>query len=221
MAMIDYGAILRVDGKIINHELFMETSDTGYVPETATYRDGIEIRIKDNFYVYAGDKDFMMVFYKGAFYGIHNGEIIMSDYNIPFVSVTYKREGVPVVTIRHLDPNLYAVQYDDYGQSWKDYVKESWIGATGDEEICQLQNGRERHKWFLRYKKRIARNKNCAYKYRTNRYVASWTHNGKSYEVIFGYGIDPDVSVWRDIKNKFYYFTDIEKKIIDGWFGLQ
>ena len=32
MAIIDYGAILRVDGKIVNHEMFMEVSDTGYKP---------------------------------------------------------------------------------------------------------------------------------------------------------------------------------------------
>ena len=33
MAMIDYGAMLRVDGKFINKncDLFMEQSDTGYV----------------------------------------------------------------------------------------------------------------------------------------------------------------------------------------------
>ena len=35
MAMIDYGAILMIDGKKYNNSMFMETSDCGFVPEKA------------------------------------------------------------------------------------------------------------------------------------------------------------------------------------------
>ena len=36
MAMIDYGAILRVDGKIVNlDQMFMYCTDTGYICQQA------------------------------------------------------------------------------------------------------------------------------------------------------------------------------------------
>ena len=44
MSMIDYGALLRVDGKFINKNcgLFMNASNTGYVCKRAINNDGKE-----------------------------------------------------------------------------------------------------------------------------------------------------------------------------------
>ena len=60
MSAIDYGALLRVNGKFINKndDLFSYCSDTGYVCDKATYysdyeKKEIEIDIMGNYYVYA------------------------------------------------------------------------------------------------------------------------------------------------------------------------
>ena len=75
MSAIDYGALLRVNGKFINKndDLFSYCSDTGYVCDKATYysdyeKKEIEIDIMGNYYVYAGDENFLLCFYKGYFY---------------------------------------------------------------------------------------------------------------------------------------------------------
>ena len=48
--------------------------------------------------------------------------------------------------------------------------------------------------------------------------MAEWDYKGKHYEVIFGYGIDADKEVWDDTKHR-YDFSDVERKVIDEWFG--
>ena len=78
MAMVDYGAILKVDGKIINDSLFMEITDTGTIPPEKVHDDryNCDINIAGNYFAYGGDKDFMMVFYKCWFFGITQEKII-------------------------------------------------------------------------------------------------------------------------------------------------
>jgi hypothetical protein len=43
-------------------------------------------------------------------------------------------------------------------------------------------------------------------------------YNGHHYEVIFGYGVEPNERVWNDIKNESYGFRPDEVKLIDNWF---
>lgn len=159
MALIDYGAILRVNGKFINKncDLFMHSSDTGYVCEQALHPNGEMIDIDKEFYVYAGDENFMLCFYKGLFYVISHNKIILAKWNILFMSETFYFDGLPSVNVERLDN-------------------------------------------------------------KTQRWLATWIHNGNKYEVIFGYGIDPDEEVWNRIKFDGYKFTDIEREIIDEWF---
>lgn len=224
MAMIDYGAILRVNGKFINKnkEMFMESSDTGYVCKKASYNyDGEEheVDIDGNYFVYAGDENFLLCFYKSMAYIIHNNKVIKSIWNNPFLSETFYFDNLPSVTIEHLDKNTYIEPIESLG-TWENYVKENWIGATGKEKLSELENGSKRYKLFCKRLKGIARerkNSDKWHKYKTQRWKATWEYNGNKYEVIYGYGIEPNKEVWNNCKYD-YGFTDVERKIIDKWF---
>lgn len=220
MAAIDYGALLRVNGVFINknENLFMDKSNTGYVLDKARYEDIsiYDINIDGDFYVYAGDKNLLLTFYKGFFYVISDGSILMAVSNVPFISETFYINGVQI-KVSHLDPELQIDEGEDIG-TWKDYVKEHWRGATGDEKLSQLESGSKRYKIFLKKLKRKASGWNV-HKDRTQRWIAEWDHSGNKYEVIFGYGIDPCENVWSDIKYNSYGFTKREIEIIDDWFA--
>lgn len=219
MAAIDYGALLRVNGKFINRNcgLFMDASNTGYVLERARYEDASiydkDVDINGNFYVYAGDKDLLLTFYKGYCYVISNELIIETVSNSPFISETL-HIGDARIKVSHLDPNLQIDR--DNSETWEEFVEGNWIDTTGKEKLCELRNGLRRRREFLRRAK--ARNRYKGFKYRTNRWIAEWEHNGDKYEVIFGSGIDPCEKVWNDIKHDSYGFTKKEIETIDEWF---
>ena len=227
MAVIDYGCLFRLNGKLINKnkDLFLRCSDTGYVCKEAEYFDDYEkkwktIFIDGNYFVYAGDENFLVVFYKGLFYVIHNNKIICSRWNNPFISETIYFDGLPSIKVEHLDKNLYVESIESLG-TWKDYIKENWQDTTGNEKLSELENGHKRYKWFMKALKRNSRwlkHPGKYDKYRTQRWLATWDYNGNHYEVIFGYGIDPNKKIWDNIKYDSYEFTEIEREIIDKWF---
>ena len=203
MAFIDYGALLKVDGEFINknRDIFMNKSDTGYVCEKAKDDQGDWHSVQGNYFVYAGDKEFLVVFYKTHCKIISNERIIYSEWYMPFASETLLFEGLPEITISHLDENLYI-------RKIKNDNKEEY------DKGCIPQQ------WYERYCKRIHRtNKNGGlYRYRTARWVAQWQHNNHNYKVIWGLGVDPQETVWDQVKYSDYDFTDIERATIDKWF---
>lgn len=220
MAAVDYGALLRVNGKFVNKNcnLFMESSNIGYSLEKARFADvsiyDEDVDIDGNFYVYAGDENLLLTFYKGYFYVISNEKILKVVSNVSFISETFYIGSVKI-KVSHLEPEL-QVKEDNLG-TWQEYVKENWVDATGNEKLCELEGAQKEYKCFLKRSKRKAEGRN-AYKDRTQRWLAQWEHNGDMYEVIFGYGIDPNEEVWNDIKNDSYGFTKKEIEVIDRWF---
>lgn len=224
MAMIDYGALLKVNGAFLNKNsnMFMEVSDCGYMIDTA--KDcidgsccyGKEIYIKGNYFVYAGDKDFMLAFYKTMFYVIVNDEIIKYFGNGQFKSETIYINNHKI-KVSHLDKKLKREYFDDYHKLWKDELKEIYVDAKGNESLSELKNGYNEYKKFLKRKKFFSRHKGICYKYYSNKYIAEWEHNEKKYEVIFGYGIENKEEVYNNIKYR-YDYSDTERDIIDKWF---
>lgn len=218
MAVIDYGALLKVNGEFINKNcnLFMNNSNTGYILEKAKYADTSiydkEININGNFYVYAGDKDLLLTFYKWYLYVISNEKIIKVISDNPFISEEFYINGVNI-KVSHLEPDI-QVEVSNI-VTWEDYIKENWIDATGHEKLNELKNGIREYKSFLR---RVKASRRRVYKYRTNRWITEWEHNGNKYEVIFGDGIDPNAEVWNRIKKDSYGFTEREINIINEWF---
>ena len=223
MAMIDYGAMLRVNGKFINKNqgMFMQSSDTEYVCEKAIEKDGREIDVNGNYFVYAGDENFLIVFYKGCYKVISKGKVILSEWNMPFSSQTYLLDNLPALKISRLSTRFDVDKLESEG-SWKNYVIENWVDANGDEPLSELEGGRREYKKFLKRAKRRfyfnKHNKGC--KYRPFRFLAEWEYDGRKYEVIFGYGIEPNEDVWDKIKNgdNGYGFRKEEIEIIDNWF---
>lgn len=219
MAAIDYGALLRVNGEFVNknQHLFMETSDTGYTLKEAFFKDrnvyDKAVPIEGNFYVYAGDADLLLAFYKGYFYIISNGEILKAVSYSPFLSESFLIHDTEI-KISHLD-RIPIIEKPE-SQTWKSYVRENWIDATGDEKLSELDGGQKAYRRFLCQAKRRSKGR-LNYKYFASRWKAEWEHGGKSYEVIFGYGIDPDEEVWNQVKTQ-YDFSDREIRMIDRWF---
>lgn len=218
MAVIDYGALLKVNGEFINKNcnLFMNNSNTGYILEKAKYADTSiydkEININGNFYVYAGDKDLLLTFCKWYLYVISNEKIIKVISDNPFISEEFYINGVSI-KVSHLEPDI-QIEVPNI-VTWEDYIKENWIDATGCEKLDELKNGMREYKSFLR---RVKASRRRVYKYRTNRWITEWEHNGNKYEVIFGDGIDPNAEVWNRIKKDSYGFTEREINIINEWF---
>lgn len=209
IAFVDYGAILRVNGKFINKndDLFMKSSETGYVCDKATYfnnesKEMETVNINGNYYVYAGDENFMLCFYKRYFYVISNNKIIYAFWFSPFISETIYLGGFPSIKVEHLDKELreeYPDQLDDWDRKWH----YNYYGAR---------------KGQLKINRALKKYKKVVYKIRSSRWLATWEYNGKKYEVIFGSGIDPNEKVWNNIKYDSFGFTDVERKIIDNWF---
>lgn len=214
--MIDYGALLRVDGKLVNNEMFMDASDTGYVCEKAYYpKYDEEIDIDGNYFVYAGDKELLLCFYKCQCLVVSNNKVIKSTWSIPFISETFFLPNNVHLKISHLDREIKVEPFLT-STNFEDFIREEY-GDNYLKNITEYELKNER-KWFKKMVKKSHTNKNICYKYRLNRYLAEWDYKGKHYEVIFGYGIDADKEVWDDTKHR-YDFSDVERKVIDEWFG--
>ena len=105
----------------------MNSSDTGYVCKEATYFNYYKNKedtmcIDGNYYVIAGDENFLIAFYKGIFHVIHNNRIIYSGYDIQFLSETFYFEGFPTLKVEHLDKNVYIDPLESLG-TWEEYIK--------------------------------------------------------------------------------------------------
>lgn len=217
MAMIDYGALLRVDGVLVNKDkdLFMDVPD--YVCESAEYNDE-QLEIAGQYFVYAGDEHFFIAFYK-TFVTIVSDKKVLKILNPIAQSETFFFKDYPTIKVSHLDKNWYSEKFKI--QPWREFVRETWENATGNEKLNQLARGKEHYISYMRWVKRLARiNKlKTGWKQQTRRYLAEWDYKGKHYEVIFGYGIDPcsDEKFRISIANT-YGYTPIEKAVIDGWF---
>lgn len=208
MSMIDYGALLRIDGKFINRDgdLFMDMQEAvGFTLDKAQYfYDGKdhEIDINGDFYVYAGMPEFFLTFYKTHFYIISNGKIIKSvspDERINEYSFYIKGVKITVFQLDKKWRNNYYEKYDDY-----------------DKERLHYLHGKKRANVMIY--RQAKKSRRISYRYKSCRHIAKWEYNGKNYEVLYGYGVEPNYDVWNRIKDESYDFSDDEKKIINSWF---
>lgn len=194
MAMIDYGALVIKNGKPVN-------KNGGLFMDPPHYMDDI---VKGNYYVYCGDEELSFCFYKCNISVVKNGHIINNFWQHPFKSETHY-VGDTNITVTRLDDLI--PEYPEHLMScatWGDYVRETWEGATGKEKDYELENGRKWHKLWIKRCKEIGRKKPLYYT-STLKYSATWEYKGDQWEVIFGYGIDPDEEVFEEITNSGLY----------------
>lgn len=202
MSESDYGAILKVDGKFINKnfDTKMIHSNTGYIIDSAEYEGG-SLPISGYYYAYAGDDKLMLCFHKYAFCVISKGKVVSIISGIDHIRETIYLDHLTNITIEHIDPNFYTV----------------------DISLCNDSQNKKEHIKYLRSmikNRRYKRYPNAFNRYRTNRWRVTWVHDNHKYEVIYGYGIDSDEVVWNMIRDDSnYYFTDMERNIIDNWFN--
>jgi hypothetical protein len=146
MAMIDYGTILVRDGLIQNRDqMFMEKTDLGCdIPDKLALR-GDQDRvafISGDFFVYAGDMDFMLCFYKYRVLVIFNGMYVGDVWITDDIKPPYEKRlnlfgsGVDVIfeCIDHKGQvNEYWNRYEyptKYKVSWE-YKDHRYVAYTG------------------------------------------------------------------------------------------
>lgn len=208
MAMIDYGAILKINGKQINDSMFMECPD--WVPEFCRNDSYVDQRIKNNYFVYAGDYDFYICFYK-TYAVVCSRNKVIGHLGIKNSRESFMFPGANV-TVQRIDKNLYRHSYIDMNvlreflEDWecdlnhfnmKDSIYRNYI------RLCKKSTGKHSH-----YRD-----------YNSDKFVASWDYKGNHYEVAFGYGVEPDEEVYNDIKNDHYEYNDVEREFFDNWFA--
>lgn len=211
MSMIDYGAMLKVNGVFINKnkDLLMNKSDTGYYLEKAYYEDIKDYLFVSNYFnAMIGDEDFLICFYKTYFYVISKEKVIHIDHCYPCLSYTYlfnkifDNEKFPEVKIELLNKN-YVYEYRNTDK----YGLQNFIDSFG------------KRKGILLFNRMFKNNNRYFYKYYTRRRIATFSYNENKYECIFGYGIDPNEEVWKEIsENKQYDLQPEEIKTINEWF---
>lgn len=213
MAMIDYGAILRVDGKIVNkEELFMECSDTGYVCEKAYYPETDKwYDIDGNYYVYAGDDNFLVVFYKEYFSVISKGIYLGSHMATNFVKETMMFDGLPTITVEHIDKKMYMPKWLIEDNAVEDWEFEWWTERYGIRKARLLKD-----RWIKKHRRNLKDKSMLRY---NGKQLATWEYNGKKYECVFGYGVDSSEKLWNEgTFQKDYNYTDKEIEFIGKWF---
>lgn len=139
MAMLDYGSIVKKNGKIIQEDLFMDmkktvgfelekakrkskvvkyNSDTNIYIETGEIKEDY-INVKDNFFSYMGDEELLVCVYKGILTFISNGDVIKTVFDLQEpVDVPYKKHRMTFIInnteikIKRLyDNNRYLVRF--------------------------------------------------------------------------------------------------------------
>lgn len=224
MAMVDYGALTIVDGKLINEgQFFMKTSDTGYMLKEAILLTGDTIPIEDEFFAYFGDKDLFLCFYKTCIYIIQNGVVVETFYKSNFASEEFFI-GKHKIKISHLDKNKYEMEsFLDELPTWKKYMDERYIKPKNMSDKEFYKRVGEIYKDYRKLIINSKKYKKKPIKDYYNRYVAEWVYKNKEYKVIFGYGIDSDkdcyIRISSDKRNP-YEFTKTEKEYINKVFGL-
>lgn len=146
MAMIDYGVIAKKNGKVVTTDFFTPMIDT---LDFECEEDNRGKLLKDNYFVYLGDKDFFVAIYKGII-------------NI------YKNKNELIDTIWDIDN--YATTWEETKFRYKPTIN----GINFD--IKRFDDG--------------------------NRYKVRFYYKGDLYEAIYGYGVDLDINLWYNLKNK-------------------
>lgn len=209
MAMVDYGALLRINGKLLNKnaDQFMPMQKMcGFTLDKAYLENNEYKPISGNYFVYAGDEELLLCFYKYGYVIIKNGNIMHSGHmrNWVFDRETFTIDNV-TFTLSILDNTIWKSYFGtDFDEDDRLYYYEMYGKRFGQIKINR------------RFKHRKRNYENCK---GSQKYLMNWSHNGKNYEVIFGYGIEPNKDVYDDIKHEYFGYTAKDIEVIDSWFS--
>ena len=200
MAYLDYGTLLKISGEFVNKndDLFMERTD---VVSIAYNDDNEKYTINGNYFVYAGDKDLLVCVYKCLFVIVSGDRVLYSQFNSDFIGETFIVNDVKF-TLQRIDKEIQKSYFDYDIQDWE---KEEYAYFHGEKNL---------KKWLY---KRAKQSRRVVYKSYSQKFILSWEYKNDKYEVVFGYGIDPNEEVYNEIKHE-YGYTNTEIEFIDKWF---
>lgn len=204
MAFIDYGALLKVNDKFINknQDLFMKQSSSGDIIGKIEI-DEMTKDVEGNYFAIAGDKNFCLCFYKMHFIVIFNNTVIKTWYNEGFDGESFIINGVNI-SIKMIDPSFDLIHYDRPDEEDIKFIKNSFDKKYANKILKEKYKACNR----IAYKEKHGQ-----------KFIANWEYKGNKYEVIFGYGIDPNEKKYNEIKFDSYNYSEKEIKFIDKWFN--
>lgn len=188
MAMIDYGAVLKKNGKIVNRDEFFMDMETA-----VGWTDYQKIRYSDCNYIIGGYSDCGNC--PRANY-IHFSDFELGEWD-SFVSDCRSNK----LSSNHISGNYFAYAGDTdfvagfYKQCvllWhKGEQKAYWLNWDFSKKFSiHLEVG-----GIKLHFKSITEHKNA--------YYGRFYYKGDLYEVVFGYGIDPTQSTWNRVKKNY------------------
>ena len=198
MAMIDYGAVLFKNGKQVNHEMFMDMFDTvGWVDyPRRRYPDCDHVDEKGFSCCYDCSRTMKKTYHddelgywespyadcKGNQWSDTNkidGNFFVYVGDEHLTVATYKNGAVVIVDKKIVHEFWESENYTPnyiFASLWKHLSSYAEV----DKVKFHLKAVDPGHVQWLHF-----------------------TYNGNHYDIVYGYGIDPDMQVWDDVKNDY------------------
>lgn len=164
MAILDYGSVVKKNGKIIQNEMFMNMKEAvGFTIDTISYKyfseysnkeECCEVKINDNCFSYIGDEELLLCIYKGSIYFISNGQILKIqrdlwlDYDIPYClqKLEFSLNEIDFRIKRLFNQNRYLLRFVYKGDLYEviygygvDVDKDSWYNVSRKEKRYSQQ----------------------------------------------------------------------------------
>lgn len=150
MAMIDYGAILFINGVQQNHKMFMD------MQEAVGWNDGNKPEsVNGNFFVYAGDEHLTVAVFRRTM-GVLLDRVTVEGYWM-----------------------LADVLHDRSPNRYEDAIRKRATQFDVDGVHFHLEQIGTAQLWL------------------------KFSYGGNWYNIIYGYGIDPDEKVWSRVKDEY------------------
>lgn len=235
MAMIDYGTMVKVNGKIVNNGIgFMCKTDTGYVPCAD---------IVENYFASVGDKNLIISFYKMSIAFFRNEqEIGRIHCEEPYESGKVRKHNY-MYSLPHekfinpfdcgIDVRVDALEDIFRTENTEDFDNDEFFGhgtsywrLTKDAYGITDNYSCDSKKYYTKMKKNIRRvkqleklDKRASWKHYDGvsypgRYYITFEYNGNKYEIVTGYGVDSSKSFYTDNNMDRFGYTAKEKEFM-------
>jgi len=117
MAAIDYGSIVKVNGKMVQTNMFMDMrKSVGYSIDKTVY-NGVLATIDGNYFSYIGDYGFTVCVYKTCLVFLNGGEIVKvihgTDNDFPYEKFMHKEiiNGVFITIKQNKHENRFKLRF--------------------------------------------------------------------------------------------------------------
>lgn len=210
MAFMDYGALCRKDGVLINRDNFFMDVPEGFPKKVLCGEKEVPVEELMGHGI-LGDPDFFVIFYKGSCNVAEDGKLAKRHpFYQRFLSETFFYEKADL-TVSLLDREKH------FGETLKDVLEDVRDFEGFCKELGGIPGGKRRY--LQRQIRALARRRrNRSFWTHSQRWKCAWEKGGHKYEAIFGFMVDPKAETWSRLRKK-ADFSKEEVRIIDEWFG--